>query len=308
MRNDDKEIKRLQCLFELEILDTSKETCYDDITILAAHICGTPISLISLVDEKRQWFKSKYGLEINETPKDVAFCAYAIEQDELFIVDDPLNDERFKNNPLVTDGLKICFYAGIPLKTKCGNNIGTLCIIDTIPRTLSDGQKEALKRLGRQTQELLTFRLEKKHSSLAKEWSHIIFNNSNDMMGIVKVDQQNGWPLQTVNPAFCAKVNVTAELVIGKPVEKVISSSLLPVTFENFAKVINSKKSYKFESSSNLNGVETFYESIISPKLNENHEVTHLLIVARDITERKRMKFLFLNKILLSLKAQNSQH
>ena len=128
-------------------MDTAAEKYYDDLTHLAASICDSPISLISLVDEKRQWFKSKVGLSVSETPKEYAFCAHAIQQNDIMIVEDALEDSRFKNNPLVLGDPKIRFYAGAPLMVKDGVSLGTLCVIDRKPRSLSDNQKESLSTL-----------------------------------------------------------------------------------------------------------------------------------------------------------------
>jgi GAF domain-containing protein len=143
------ERKRLQVLWQYEVLDTVPEELFDDLTELAARICEAPIALISLVDEKRQWFKSKLGTDVKETSRDVSFCAHAIKQAELFIVPDAAKDPRFANNPLVTSDPKIRFYAGAPLITPDGYALGTLCIIDKVPRTLRPDQKQALLILAR---------------------------------------------------------------------------------------------------------------------------------------------------------------
>ncbi len=141
------ETKRLKVLWEYEVLDTVPEEVFDDLTELAAKICEAPIALISLVDEKRQWFKSKVGLSVSETSRDVSFCAYAITRPGLFIVPDATRDRRFADHPFVTGKPKIRFYAGAPLVTPDGHALGTLCVLDTVSRELRPDQKQALRIL-----------------------------------------------------------------------------------------------------------------------------------------------------------------
>lgn len=143
------EAKRLKVLWQYEVLDTVPEEIFDDLTELAARICEAPIALISLVDEKRQWFKSRIGISLQETSRDVSFCAHAINQPDLFIVPDATKDERFEHNPVVVSDPKIRFYAGAPLVTPDGYALGTLCVIDKVPRQLGRDQQHALRILAR---------------------------------------------------------------------------------------------------------------------------------------------------------------
>ena len=144
------EEERLKTLRSYEILDTGPEQEFDDITLLASRICGTPIAMISLIDENRQWFKSKVGMTESETARDIAFCAHGILQADLFVVPDAQADERFATNPLVTGAAKMRFYAGVPLITPDGHALGMLCVTDQVPRELSPEQKTALQALSRQ--------------------------------------------------------------------------------------------------------------------------------------------------------------
>ena len=136
----EEEERRLKALAEYRILGTKPESCYDDITKIAASTCNVPISLMTLVDKEKQWFKSKVGLEINETKRDWSFCTHAIQENSPLIIQDALQDKRFINNPLVTGDPKIRFYAGFPLKNRDGNKLGTLCVIDRKPGNLSPKQ------------------------------------------------------------------------------------------------------------------------------------------------------------------------
>lgn len=154
------ESERLAELRELNILDTDAEKVFDDLTRLATYICKTPIALITLLDSDRQWFKSKIGVTQSETSRDVAFCSHAIMQTDTFIVPDALGDDRFKTNPLVTSEPSIRFYAGSPLTTSQGYKLGTLCVIDKVPRDLSEGQLAALKVLSFQVTTQLELRRE----------------------------------------------------------------------------------------------------------------------------------------------------
>lgn len=149
---------RQRSLEQLHLLDTPADQEFDDITLLASFICQAPIALISLVDKDRQWFKSRVGLEVAETPRDISFCAHSILGNDLFEVPDAAADARFADNPVVTGHPYLRFYAGIPLTTSDNHNIGTLCVIDRKPRLLTEDQRSALRALGRQVMRLVELR------------------------------------------------------------------------------------------------------------------------------------------------------
>ncbi len=144
----DNEAERLHALRSLQILDTSHEERFDRVTRMAKRMFGVEISLVSFVDEDRQWFKSKQGLNASETPRDMSFCGHAINQDGLFIIPNAIEDDRFFDNPLVTEDPSIRFYAGCPLKLRQGINLGTLCLIDSKPKNLDEEDKQLLIDLG----------------------------------------------------------------------------------------------------------------------------------------------------------------
>ena len=152
------EAERLQALHHYNVLDTGPEQAFDDITLLASQICGTKISTISLVDQNRQWFKSKVGTTMSETARDIAFCAHGILEPEVFVVEDAQADIRFAANPLVTGSSKIRFYAGAPLITSEGHALGMLYVTGPDARTLSPEQNTGLQTLSRQVMAQLELR------------------------------------------------------------------------------------------------------------------------------------------------------
>ena len=161
------EYDRLAELHDLRLLDTGPDPRFDAITRLAQRFFNTPIAAFTLVDEDRQYFKSSIGLKVNETPRDQAFCAYAILGDDVFVVPDARRDERFHDNPLVTDDPDIAFYAGAPVHTDTGHTLGTLCVIDTVPRDWSPADSQALADLAHMVeQELLGSRQRARHEAL----------------------------------------------------------------------------------------------------------------------------------------------
>lgn len=152
------ERERLAALGRYRILDTEPERRFDDLVLLASQICGTPMAFITLVDDSRQWFKSRLGIAVSETPRSISFCSRAIEQPDLFVIPDTLEDRRFCDNPLVRGEPHVRFYAGAPLITPDGHALGTLCVADRVPRELNPDQVEALLALKRQVETQLELR------------------------------------------------------------------------------------------------------------------------------------------------------
>ena len=165
------EPERLAELKSYEVLDSLPEEVFDNITLLASHICQTPIAMVTLVDSDRQWFKSKVGTSVSETSRDIAFCAHAIMQEDLFVVPDAAADKRFARNPLVLSRPKIRFYAGAPLISPNKQALGTLCVIDRVPRRLTTEQLDALRALSRAVMAQLETRreIQQLHHRLKRE-------------------------------------------------------------------------------------------------------------------------------------------
>ena len=183
-----REEKRLEALKKAKLLDTPKEAKFDSVIFLASEICETNIALFSIVDEKRQWFKSKLGLDVEQTDRSISFCGHTILTDDILEVRDTLKDTRFLDNPLVTGYPNIRFYAGAPVLSTDGLPIGTLCVIDQKPMQLTPYQLESLKKLALKLGKVVAVReemlhlqeqhlqLEKQREELKKYQSKIIKN------------------------------------------------------------------------------------------------------------------------------------
>jgi diguanylate cyclase (GGDEF)-like protein/PAS domain S-box-containing protein len=209
------EQERLAALRKYHILDTEPDAAFDSMVHLAAYICQTPIAAISLVDENRQWFKAIAGLDARETSRSVAFCAHTILQDETMIVPDAKEDERFCDNPLVVDSPDIRFYAGVPLVTSQGYHLGTLCVIDRVPRVLDEAQLDAIKVLASNIMAHLDLRLS--HKQIRQyaddlQLAATIFESSSE--SIIVTDAENR--IITVNPAFTETTGYTISEVVGR--------------------------------------------------------------------------------------------
>ncbi|MFI5159461.1 MAG: PAS domain S-box protein, partial [Sphingobacteriales bacterium] len=211
----DNENKRLTALNSYNVLDTLPEKEYDAITRLASYICQVPIALISLIDEDRQWFKSKFGLDADETPRADAFCNYTILDDEILEVNNALEDDRFKDNRLVTGAPDIRFYAGAPLIDPQGQRLGSLCVIDRVPRKLTDEQKDALRTLADEVMSHLLLK-KQKHELEASLEVHKDFYRLFNSSAEIHLIANNEAKIELINNAIENILGYTPEEAIGR--------------------------------------------------------------------------------------------
>jgi signal transduction histidine kinase len=182
------ESKRLNELHSFGILDTEEEDSFNDLMDIASIICGCPIATITFVDENRQWFKSKKNLPFRQTPRDISFCSHTISGNEVMIVEDAKNDARFKHSTLVTGPSAINFYAGAPIQTLSGYNIGTICVMDNFSRaSLTPDQKNALQKIAKQINFLLELK-KKTHAIITQAESLVEVEKQN--LQLAKTEQQ----------------------------------------------------------------------------------------------------------------------
>jgi len=299
------EADRVAALRGYEILDTEAETEYDDLTRLAAHICHSRSALISLVDEQRQWFKSKFQFDCDQTPRSQSFCAHALSSDDLLIVPDARLDPRFADNPLVVDDPQIRFYAGAPLVTSGGHVLGTLCVLDDAPGTLHESQADALRTLSRQVMHQLELRRalrqrEQAEATLreAKDQAELnaealrrtrqrlqgILDHTPAVIFIKGTDGR----YELVNREYEALLETTHEEVIGLHDQEVLPAPEAQNVIANDQRVLESGESTEFEETLQLAGENRTYLSLKFPLYDEGGRVTGLCGIATDITQRKR--------------------
>ncbi len=224
---------RLSALLEYEVLDSEDERAFDELTELASTVCGTEISLISLVDRERQWFKSRVGLDARETHRDLAFCAHAILNDAVFEVPNAKDDERFQDNPLVTGEPNIRFYAGAPLRSRSGQRIGTLCVIDSQPKQLDAQQRRALEILSNQVVSQLEVRLQKRrlervHREREKFWAmlaHDIRSPFNGILGLSRILKESAEALSAEQIQVLANELLTTGLDTYQLIDEILQWS-----------------------------------------------------------------------------------
>ena len=180
------ELQRVQAVRSYEIFDTEEENDYDALTSIASMICQIPVALITFIDDQRQWFKSHHGTNINENLREYSFCTHTIAaEEEIMVVSDASKDERFANNPMVTGPTKIAFYAGVPLVNSEGYALGTLCVLDQVPRELTADQKNALKILAKQVIDKIELRRKIKELATVNKELELSEQRKSDFLSIV---------------------------------------------------------------------------------------------------------------------------
>ncbi|WP_235189708.1 diguanylate cyclase domain-containing protein [Methylotenera sp. L2L1] len=247
------ELTRLQTLTDYQILDSAPEEVFDNLTKLASEICGTPISLITFVDSSRQWFKSSYGLASTETSRDVSFCGHAILDDALFEVRDAHQDERFKDNPLVTSDPHIRFYAGFPLTANNGSKLGTLCVIDNVPRKLDQSQRTSLKRIAKQVMSEL------EHRKVLLETADISKKLANSTIFYdALLNSADESIISTTPDGVITSFNQGAEKMLGYRADEMVGKST-PEIFHEHTEVIEYAKTLSHEFGETIEpGFEVF--------------------------------------------------
>jgi len=299
------EAARLAALAAYDVLDSPAESAFDDLAALAARICGAPMAAISLVDAERQWFKARFGLPVGETPREVAFCAHAIQGSGLMVVEDASADARFAANPLVTAEPGIRFYAGAPLHDPDGHALGTLCILDRVPRQLSPEQAAALEVLSRE----VVSRLELRRTSaglvkalaaqrqqaealrVSEELKTRMIECSQDCVKVLDLDgallSMNAGGLQRLEICDLAPFLGNCWIDFWKGEDRESARTAIEVArnggigrFIGFFETLET-------------ATPLWFDVIVSPMLDSTGRPDRLLAISRDITERKRSEDLF---------------
>ncbi len=304
---------RLEAVYRYQILDTLAEKAYDDITKVAALVCGAEISVISLIDKDRQWFKSTYGIEVQETERDLAFCAHAILQDETMMVPDASKDPRFNRIPYVMDEPKIRFYAGAPVRSGDGKNLGTLCVMDRKPRQLEDYQGAALEALSRQVTHLLELRLHLKkltemtqEMEMAKEnalrlarvkseflstMSHEIRTPLNGVIGMAEL--LSGTELSPVQSQYTDAISISAQNLL-EIINDVLDASKIEAGMLKIDMI-------EFDLKKMMQDLQTVFQFLASSK-KINFQVQQLANSLDLVGDSKRIRQILVNLISNALK------
>ncbi|MBI1685684.1 PAS domain-containing protein [Caulobacter hibisci] len=282
----ERETRRLAALRRYDILDTPREAAFDEIAALAAEICGTPIAVVNLIDEHRQFFKAEVGLGVRETPLETSFCAKAILEDDFLLVPDATQDKRFSGNPLVTDTPGLRFYAGALLKTAEGLPIGTLCVLDTAPKDLSPLQRRTLQVLARQVMNQLDLRLSLQKSAESEQLYRTLFDSMDEGFCIIEFFDGPHGPLSDyvhidANAAYARHAGIPD--VVGQKLREMVGDEA-DAWVARYGQVLRTGQPIRFEQELVATGR---YLSLSSFRI-EPPERKQVAVLFQDITERRR--------------------
>jgi diguanylate cyclase (GGDEF)-like protein/PAS domain S-box-containing protein len=284
------EPSRIAALDRYQVMDSEFEMEFDEITRLASEICKTPISLISLIDDSRQWFKSRVGLDVSQTPRNISFCGHAIGQDNLFEVRDAKKDERFSDNPLTEGSSPVRFYAGAPLVTADGFRLGTLCVIDHVPRELDRVQRNAMSMLSRQVMRLMEARLLARQHRHSMEFLQTLIDNVPVGITVKKLDADyprgNG-VMTHWNPAAEQMTGVAASAVLGRDMHEVLDADRAAASLANEDEVIDCKVSVvtPVYPITRADGTKRLLRVTSVPLFDRDGNVEYILRLTEDNTE-----------------------
>ncbi|MCD6052126.1 MAG: histidine kinase, partial [Verrucomicrobia bacterium] len=278
------EVQRLRTLHDYDLLDTPPEQALDDLTALAAQICGVPIALVSLVDAHRQWFKSKLGLTVCETPRDISFCGHAILEPRLFLIPDATLDERFADNPLVTGESRIRFYAGAPLTTPSGETLGALCVMDRVPRQLSEQQQQSLLILARQVMSQLELRRQTRE--LRESEARLQTVTENARVGLFMVNHERRYLY--ANQAYAELVERPRSSILGALLPDLLADIYETRVRHQMDRAFAGER-VTFEVVRHFPDGPHHFSAIYEPRIT-NGSVTLVVGVITDITARKQIE------------------
>ena len=275
----DNEAKRLEVLKNYHILDTENDADFDRLTQLASLLCDAPISLISLIDESRQWFKSKTGIPVQELPRELSMCQYVINTPDALVVEDAATDERFRNNPIILNNPGLRFYAGYPLIDPDGFALGTLCVIDKIPKQLTTTQRKALQLLAEEAMALIVAKRKKEELENFEK----LFEISNDLISVSGTD---GY-LKKINPAFTKLLGWDKEILLGEPFISLVHPDDLEKTKNEISRLMSDGHPVHFTNRIRAkNGEYKILQWAGTPE----PATGNIFSIARDITNEKNIE------------------
>lgn len=298
MNKEEREIERLKSLLSYNIIDTLKEKEFDKLAQLASIICETPIALISLIDDKRQWYKAKIGIDIEEMPKELTFCQYTIEKEELWEVEDATKNELLKDNPNVTAENGIRYYAGLPLQCSLGYNIGTLCVADLKPKKISDKEKIALQIISEQIMILLEAK--KRNDKLIHELRELVqqkelesqkiieksseeikmfYDSISNSNGIIEIDVSG--KIINSNQLIVELLGVSSNILINQPISTFFDLELNEATISRLLDT----KNHILKFNKNPDSDKWIQANFIKIE-NIEGGIEKLILVCQDITNR----------------------